>query len=147
MVACSQDLPPDIVGVGAIYIHNQIPLGVRGTPYDAHKRIDAEKNEVILTLSDGDNEATVATINREFAERQRNEAMILIEKKILLHGAVRGTGALFEELFFVTGVEASDGYGTTLFILRGTAFYPMGESGTLIELAVTNETIIHYSEF
>jgi hypothetical protein len=150
VVACSQGLPPGIIGVGTIHIHNEIPTRISAyIPHDVHKRIDAEKKEVVEALSDGDNETTVAAINREFAEKQYEGAMVLLGKMTFLLDAVRGYGAMFDGMFLVTEVEASSGDGSTLVILHGTPFSPQGASLTesSIDLAIIDETIITFSQF
>jgi hypothetical protein len=119
-----------------------------GIEYQEHQILAAERKEVINSLPDGNNEASIANIDREFAQKQQSAATVLLNKVVFLRDAVRVTGVHFSGTIRVYSVEVSEGSGSsTLVILNGMPLdhehRPLRED--LIDLAIIKETYILYT--
>lgn len=115
--------------------------------YEAHRILAAQRKEVINSLPDGNNEAIIANINREFAEKQQSEATVLLNKTAFLRDAVRATGICFHTPFKTYSVEVSESDGSTLVILNGIPLDLQGKAtqDDAIDLAITKETYVLYT--
>jgi hypothetical protein len=119
-----------------------------GIEYQEHQVLVAQRKEVINSLPDGNNEANIANIDREFAEKQQSMATVLLNKIVLLRDAVRVMGVHFHGTIRVYSVEISEGSGSTLVILNGIPLdhehRPLRED--LVDFAVTKETYVLYTQ-
>lgn len=148
MVSCSDNQHPTTPQVGVTGAHDDNANIITSCDeYRVHQLLATEKMEVIDSLPDGNNELALAKINGEFAEKQLDAALVLLNNITLLRDGILASGVPFNGRLRVSSVEMSEGDGSTLVILGGT---PLDQENkplqhNPIELAVTRETFVFYA--